>query len=40
MQLGITNILPDSLTKTTDASPVYFTHNLVEPDTEVLKVNK
>jgi hypothetical protein len=29
----VTNILPDSLTKTTDASPVYFTHNLVEPDT-------
>jgi hypothetical protein len=22
-----------SLTKTTDAIPVYFTHNLVEPDT-------
>ena len=29
----VTNILPDSLTKTTDASPVYFTHNLVESDT-------
>jgi hypothetical protein len=29
----VTNILPDSLTKTTDASPVYFIHNLVEPDT-------
>jgi hypothetical protein len=29
----VTNILPDSLTKTTDASPVYFTRNLVEPDT-------
>jgi hypothetical protein len=27
------NILPDSLTKTTDASPVYFTHNLVESET-------
>ncbi|MEG4229012.1 hypothetical protein QUA35_23215 [Microcoleus sp. N9_B2] len=28
----VTNILPDSLTKTTDAKPVYFTHNLFEPD--------
>ena len=26
-------ILPDLLTKTTDASPVYFTHNVFEPDT-------
>jgi len=28
-----TNILPGSITKTTDANPVYFTHNLFEPDT-------
>ena len=28
----VTNILPDSLTKTTDANPVYFTHNLFESD--------
>jgi len=27
-----TNILLGSLTKTTDASPVYLTHNLCEPD--------
>ncbi|MEG5163207.1 hypothetical protein QUB37_22740 [Microcoleus sp. AT3-A2] len=32
-QKYVTNILPDSLTKTTDANPVYFTHNLFEPDT-------
>ncbi|MEG4121892.1 hypothetical protein QUB75_30510 [Microcoleus sp. K1-B6] len=28
----VTNILLDSFTKTTDANPVYFTHNLFEPD--------
>ena len=32
-QKYVTTILPDSLTKISDASPVYFTHNLVEPDT-------
>jgi len=29
----VTKILPDSLTKTTDTSPVYFTHNLFGLDT-------
>src|SRR6476661_6887099 len=28
----VTNILLDSLTKTNEANPVYFTHNLFEPD--------
>ncbi|HEY9295795.1 MAG TPA: hypothetical protein VIQ31_05380, partial [Phormidium sp.] len=31
--LALQQILPDSLTKTTDTSPVYFTHNLVGLDT-------
>ncbi|MEG4490723.1 hypothetical protein [Microcoleus sp. D3_18_C4] len=31
-QKYVTKILPDSITKTNDANPVYFTHNLFEPD--------
>lgn len=37
-KINLTNILPNSLTKETDASPVYFTDNPVELDTIRKKV--